>query len=213
MSSCSQWKLLLVLAIGFAPGCVCIQGLPGNCAPGTFAIADSCGGDCLSTSGCPTGQCGSALGSFAACQGACGEVYVDEWISTPPEVDNCGYECGGCNSCRNFTPVRSLLKLLCGRPYYNGCSLPSMCGPSCDSGCATSSVMPGDCNCGATSHVISGSPVPAPMPVGSSSQPMPTVVTPQAEEVVPTPAPSVSPTSARLNPARRHQSVRTAGGF
>jgi len=99
-------------------GCCCVQGLPaGGCSSG----------------GCGGGLCGSGpLMGLAGCRGACGEVYVDEWISEPPVVDNCGPNCGGCQRC--YQPVRSVLRQLWGRPFVTSCDT-GLGGPSCDSGC------------------------------------------------------------------------------
>lgn len=120
-------QLARVLTLGLlsiaSAGCCCVQGLPGNaCGTGSCGIA-SCGG----------GRCGSGpLMNLAGCRGACGEVYVDEWISEPPTVDNCGPNCGGCSQC--YQPVRNILRRLWGRPYMASCDT-GLCGPSCDGGC------------------------------------------------------------------------------
>ncbi len=125
--------MLLGLLSVTAVGCCCVQGMPngacggGSCGGGAYGIGaggmSACGGNCGS---------GPLLG-LAGCRGACGEVYVDEWISEPPIVDNCpGEGCGGCNSCRQ--PVRNLFSLLWGRPYRTQCDT-GLCGPTCGDGC------------------------------------------------------------------------------
>ncbi len=230
--------MLGLLSIASA-GCCCVQGLPGNAYGGGNCGLSSCGG----------GMCGSGpLMGLAGCRGACGEVYVDEWVSEPPTVDNCGPNCGGCSQC--YQPVRNLLKVLWGRPYMTSCDT-GLCGPSCDGGCDscggagyggeaymddgyTSNVIDdgghasvrngSSCNCGSSHATPSHSapmhagpghsaPIPAPSlqsPPMMHSAPVPGPSTlpgngvPQvAPEVMPAPAPNVTPTSAarRLNPA------------
>src|SRR5687767_9486470 len=98
-----SWFSMMALLLA-STGCCCVQGMPGNC-----------------------GSCG--LGGLAAgrsCAGGCGEVYIDEWVSQPPCVDQC---CAG--DCR---PVRSLLAALWGSRFVQGCD---MCaGSGCEDGCA-----------------------------------------------------------------------------
>ena len=206
---------LAVLSIAGA-GCCCVPGLPGGCGPGM----------------CGTGNCGSGpLMGLASCRGACGEVYVDEWISEPPVVDHCGPNCGGCQSC--YQPVRNLLRMLWGTPYVTSCNT-RLCGPSCESGCDSwsgegemlargyaSSGHPAGCDCGGSMsepvHVhaergmarplpgssMHGTPVPAPDPAMPAG-PISAPPEPQVSpEAVPPTSSAVSPSSAtrRLNPA------------
>ncbi len=173
----STWLLLIAISVTSA-GCCCVQGV---------SSCDSVG---LGAAGC--GPCGAGpLARLASCRGACGDVYVDEWISEPPVVDNCG----GCGSCQQCRPVRTLLRVLWGRPFIADCCA-SVCGPSCDSGCST-------CGGGGMhDSYMPGSLTPVPT---SPASPMDAV--PDAPEPVPAPAPTVAPTSAkRLNPAARHRS-------
>lgn len=215
----SGMTLLVGLLSVIGTGCCCVQGMPGN-ACGTANY----GG------GCPPGP----LLGLASCRGACGETYVDEWVSEPPVVDDCGYGCGGCASCRQ--PVRNVLRLLWGRPYMSQCST-GLCGPSCgDCGCDaggpegyaevfddgyadSNSDHAGygpaaprkSCNCGSSGHNAHapGWSDPGQSLDGGDMQTLPPAAPPAsgvpklAPEIVPTPPPSVSPTSAtrRLNPA------------
>ena len=97
-----RWLSMMALFLASA-GCCCVQGMPGDC-----------------------GSCGVGHMAGRSCAGGCGEVYVDEWISQPPTVDQC---CAG--DCR---PVRSLLAALWGSRFVQGCD---MCGGGgCDDGCA-----------------------------------------------------------------------------
>ena len=214
--------LLLALA-GFS-GCCCVQGVSpcGDCGMG------------------PCGSCGPGpLATLASCRGACGEVYVDEWISEPPVVDDCGYDCGGCGVCNRCRPVRSVLKLLWGRPYYSACSS-GLCGPSCgDPGCDAcggemmysdthgGAMVPSDssCNCGQHhaeySPPMHSSPAPQAIPQPVPGIASPGIVTPSpspappaetievSPEVVPTPVPESTPSSAsRLSPVRQRARIR-----
>ena len=217
----SGMLLLLGLIAIAGTGCCCVQGMPGG------ACGSSCGG------GCPPGP----LMGLASCRGACGETYVDEWVSEPPVVDDCGGTCGSCSVCRQ--PVRNALRLLWGRPYISQCDT-GLCGPSCgdcggaDCGCDScgsglesfddgygvsdfdhsghASVAPAKpCNCGSGHGHASydhGQSIPghsyqeAPMhDLPPATAPMHKV--PQVAPEMPTPAPSIAPTSAtrRLNPA------------
>lgn len=115
-------QLARVLSLGLlslaSAGCVCVQGMPGGA---------------VGPAGCSTGMCGTGpLMGLASCRGACGEVYVDEWISEPPVVDACGPACGGCQRC--YQPLRNALRMLWGRPYTTCCPT-GLVGPSCESGC------------------------------------------------------------------------------
>ncbi len=120
-------QLARVMSLGLisiaCAGCCCVQGMPSG----------ACGTGACSAGGCGSGMCGGGpLMSLASCRGACGEVYVDEWVSEPPVVDNCGANCGGCERC--YQPVRNVLKMLWGRPYMSSCDS-GLCAPSCGAGC------------------------------------------------------------------------------
>ncbi len=203
----------MFLGLGFlsiaSAGCCCVQGMPGG----------ACGSSC--------GPCGGGpLVGLAGCRGACEGVYVDEWISEPPTVDNCGYDCGGCSRCRQ--PVRNLLRLLWGTPYVTSCDT-GLCGPSCGNGCGCDSMVGGEygggeyygdesygpplhgghvasdssCNCGSShSSGHSGGSV-VPMPQSDMLMPLDSGVPSVVPQLSPTLAPTVAPTSAtkRLNPA------------
>ncbi|MGN6136141.1 MAG: hypothetical protein ACTHOU_16760 [Aureliella sp.] len=167
------WLTMMALMLASA-GCCCVQGMPGDC-----------------------GTCG--MGQLAACKscsGGCGDVYVDEWISQPPRVDQC---CAG--DCR---PVRSLLQALWGSRFVGGCDMCGGCQGGCDggcggqcgyssaggSGCTTCGGMVGEplasggCNCGGGGGQVfsDGDYVP---------QSMPQAVPQPAPQVAPEPAPQV----------------------
>jgi hypothetical protein len=201
--------LLVLLAISSA-GCTCVQGIApsGNCGIGA----------------CSSGSCGSPFMGFASCKGACGEVYVDEWISEPPTVDNCGYDCGGCGNCVQCRPIGSVLRLLWGRPFVTSCST-GLCGPTCDGGCSScdggsmqdeiyaSGLKPvvthssSGCNCGeqhmSTTHSSSQlMPIPQPPQSGTPSVPMEIAPPASPAQTMPTPAPAMPSSAKRLNPAQ-----------
>ncbi len=212
---------LLGLLIAAGAGCCCVQGMPG---------------DACSATGCGPFGSGPLMG-LASCRGACGEVYVDEWVSEPPVVDNCGYDCGGCGRCGSCRPVRNLLQMLWGRKYATSCNT-GLCGPSCG-GCSScdsmgssadfagemvfqgehaASMSGSTCNCGrnhgSSSVYEAPSPPMGPMQFAPSrdggASPMPHADSILQEDfmppALPTPAPSITPTSAkRLNPAISRQ--------
>ncbi len=201
--------LIVSLAALTSAGCCCTpQGIP----VGTMA------GGCGAT---PTVIGGGGLFGLAGCRAGCGEVYIDEWISEPPTADNCGYECGGCGRCNQCQPIRNALRLLWGRPYVSNC-----CSESCDGGCDSCDGAAGEmhwdggvahsagggCTCGqqhGDATLLHSAPSFQNEPSGSSATPMEIVPTPQQ---VPTPAPTVAPTTStkRLNPAQQRLNVRTA---
>ncbi len=219
---CRAWMLFGLVSLTSA-GCCCVQGVapcgdcglgPATYGPATYGPATCDSGSCDSGS-CESGFCGSGpLLGFLGCRGACGEVYVDEWVSEPPCVDNCGYDCGGCGNCRECQPIRNVLRLLWGTPYRTCCN-PGICGPACDGGCASCDSgghAGGSCNCG-------GQHMSAPqqmLPPGNSIVPQPIPNAAPMEVVpeqisVPTRAPQVSTSSARrLNPAQRRRDVQQA---
>ncbi len=196
-------------------GCCCTQGM------------NSCSGVVGCTT-CPTNSCGTGpLMGLASCRGGCGETYVDEWVSEPPCIDNCGYCETGCDRCGR-RPVRSLLRALWGVTFKGDCGA-SGCDSGCDSGsgsvcssCGGGMAFSGDiihggmhsttnqgCNCGG-SHSPAAHMSPVPMSSGSGHATPSHTVSPAPEEAVPTPAP-VSPSSAkRLSPAQQRTSVTRA---
>ena len=211
----ASWILTCLMTLVGA-GCCCTQGM------------NTCGGSYYaSCTSCPTGACGSGgcgpggLLGLASCRGGCGETYVDEWVSEPPCIDDCGYCDSGCDNCRR--PVRSMLRLLWGVPYDGGCG----CGTGCDSGC--SSVCDGGCescgggvalaasgqphtegcNCGG-SHTVHATPMPAKIAPESAAPSAPSGASPAPANASPTPAP-VAPSSAkRLSPAQQKTTVSRA---
>lgn len=161
LTSVLQSGLLFSFTLGlFAfimPGCTCVPPA-GSCGSGcgggvlnggiirpNYACDTGCvdEGPCglgLSESGvldhgCNCGKCGpkvpGLVANLASCRGACGEVYVDEWINEPPTPDNCGYDCGGCGQCDCCRPLLTVLKKLWGRPYHTSCDTSFLTGPSC----------------------------------------------------------------------------------
>ncbi len=211
----------IMLRIHLAYLTVCFAALAsagGCCTPCGGPVGTMAGG----RGGAPMVIGGGGLLGLAGCRAGCGEVYVDEWLSEPPHPDNCGFSCGGCGSCQQCQPVRNALRLLWGRPYASSC-----CSSGCDSGCdscdggggeiyhdglMSSGYASGDpgCNCGhdhpASSHNMHMPPAPSMLGPGTST--MEVVPTPQQ---VPTPAPTVGPSSAkRLNPAQQRLNVRSA---
>ncbi|MEZ6136774.1 MAG: hypothetical protein R3C53_17910 [Pirellulaceae bacterium] len=188
--------VVALLALSHA-GCCCVQGT--GYAPG----------------GCSSGNCGSGpLMGLASCRGACGEVYVDEWISEPPVLDNCGYDCGGCGSCRQCQPIRNALRLLWGTPFVTSCDT-GLCGGGCESGSSVVSGGSSGCNCGqhhAGSPIHDSSILSSPQPVPTHPQSVspeiplhgvPQIAPGNSGEVVPTPAPAMPNSAKRLNPANR----------
>jgi hypothetical protein len=208
-----SWIVTCLLSLVSA-GCCCTQGM-NTCSSHSACSSCSHGGGC---------GAGPLLG-MASCRSGCGEVYVDEWVSEPPCIDDCGYTHSGCDSCHSKRPVRSLLRLLWGTPYEGGCSTgcDSGCESGCEGGCSScgggdemsfsgGSAASSSCNCGG-SHAAPGvhlSPVPSHGMPGPMSPAIGSPVAPPPEAAAPTPAP-VAPSSAkRLSPAQQRSSVARA---
>ncbi|MCA9192124.1 MAG: hypothetical protein KDB03_10190 [Planctomycetales bacterium] len=172
----------ILFAVFNSVGCCTLQPI-GSCGP--------CGSVPCDWNSCSSGNCNGnpilRTGQYASCQGACGEVYVDEWVSEPPTPDNCGYACGGCGSCLQCQPVRNILRLLWGIPYTSSCDM-GLCG----SGCGTCGATSG-CDCDGGQVMQLGHQTMSPSPN-------------EHVETQPTPAPTITPTVARrLNPAQQHR--------
>ena len=202
----AAWAFTCLVTL-LGTGCCCTQGM------------NSCSG-VVGCSTCPTNSCGTGpLMGLASCRGGCGETYVDEWVSEPPCIDDCGYCETGCNHCGHRRPVRSMLRLLWGVPYRGDCGCStgcdSGCGGSCGGGCsscdggmsvsgdvvssgmhsaAMHSVPQKGCNCGA-SHSSGVHMSPVPMSSGSMGS--------GGMDAAPsrvTPGPTVSPAPAEAVP-------------
>lgn len=133
---------------------------PMACGPigcGNLCGMNSCDGPLLGLgAGCGHGSCnGCGNSGCSSCQDGCGELYVDEWINTPPQCDNCD-NCGNhhgqtCQACR---PILSGFASLWGYrrdPGCGGVSTPPMtCGCNrCSSGCDSCGSCEGGCDsCG-----------------------------------------------------------------
>lgn len=181
-----RWLSMMALLLAGA-GCCCVQGMPGNC-----------------------GSCGMGrLAACKSCSGGCGEVYIDEWVSQPPCVDQC---CAG--DCR---PVRSLLAALWGSRFVQGCD---MCGGGgCDGGCAGTC---GYASAGGSGCTTCGGAIGMPAASGGCNcgggamvtEPMESVQPMEVIEQAPTPAPSQAPTpapSVRYAPQHSQRYANTQG--
>ncbi len=197
MASNSRAGLVLACLLTLmSAGCCCTQGLT----------------TCNSCASCDGGACATGpLGGHGSCHSGCGEVYVDEWLNTPPCIDDCGYS--NCNTCgpRRCRPVLAFVRLLfCGDPQ-GGCG-------GCESGCSSCSSggaghftsSPSSCNCGG-SHVSAGHSETMYSAPATMNSVLPSPASPShAPSATPTPAP-VAPSSAkRLSPAQQRTSVARA---
>jgi hypothetical protein len=137
----------LVVCSLTAAGCCCQQtcgdpcGGPG-CTTCCFSIprpiewngcCNECGPDeCTSCCECPP-ECGILpwLWRNRVCGQGCGEVYIGEWVSDPPDCCDPCDPCHGCwtgpQGCCNLGPMQRLLAALHG---YSYCPPPN-CGPVC----------------------------------------------------------------------------------
>jgi len=136
----ARWLCFLALAaVSLESGCCCFpcgggyhlpppimwNGACNECGPGPDQACASCGG-CRGPFGLFPG-----LGHCLSCGKGCGEVYVDEWASDPPDC------CDPCDKCHGqFTgqqgpcclgPAQRILAAIHG---YSYCPPPN-CGPWC----------------------------------------------------------------------------------
>ena len=155
--------LILVVVAMATSGCCG----PRGCGIGCEVGCGDCGSASIGGCGCGSGSCGAVggnvlrggpLGSIRnarkglICGSGCGEAYVGEWISTPPD---CSDPCcddqfvGGAVKARPFCRQRgALLRGLYGTRYCSGDESSASCG--CDGGsCDICSA--GDC---VTEHVV-----------------------------------------------------------
>jgi hypothetical protein len=126
---------------------------------------NDCGpGPCESCCDCPQ-QCGILPWFYRnrICGKGCGDLYVGEWVSDPPDCCDPCDQCHGCwtgpQGCCNLGPMQRLLAALHG---YSYCPAPD-CGPVCglcNKGCCggggpvgyESTGEPGCATCGGGSH-------------------------------------------------------------
>ena len=137
---------------------------PRGCGIGCGVGCSDCGSVGVSSCGCGSGSCRLLRGGPLAairnarrsliCGSGCGEAYVGEWISTPPDcTDPCHDDqfVGGAVKARPFCRANRGCRLgaLYGRRNYSGNASSASCGcgeascGSCDSG-----------SCGASEHII-----------------------------------------------------------
>lgn len=117
---------------------------PMGCGPGCYTACNDCnGGGCGPTMPCSPLDGIRQFKRSLVCGGGCGEVYMGEWMSTPPDACDpcCGDQwVGGATKCRPFCwqPGALLSRL---RLYGQRCCDGGGCGGCCDPG--------GDCGgCG-----------------------------------------------------------------
>ena len=117
---------------------------------------NECGpGPCESCCDCPQ-ECGILPWFYRnrICKQGCGDIYVGEWVSDPPDCCDPCDPCHGCftgpQGCCNLGPLQRLLAAMHG---YSYCPAPD-CGPVCglcSKGCCTASHVgfeePGDVGC------------------------------------------------------------------
>jgi hypothetical protein len=147
---------LILAGLASAAGCCCTQTCGDPCGgPGCNTCCFSwprpivwngccndCGpGPCESCCDCPQ-ECGILPWFWRnrICGQGCGDVYVGEWISDPPDCCDPCDPCHGCyigpQGCCNLGPLQRLLAALHG---YSYCPPPD-CGPVCglcNKGCCT----------------------------------------------------------------------------
>lgn len=194
----------------------------GPAAPCGVCVNDPCCGDC----GPPCHGCYPLLGfwRWLTCGSGCGDVYVNEWCSDPPDC------CDPCDPCGNFVgpqccPPRHsrFLQCLFGQPccepflptigFFHGCCPPA-CGDTmaCGGGC-------GDCGgcggCGGGYDAYGGAPLMSEGP-GRVIEPAPRIVPGSpadsgSQQLVPELAPTGRTTTTAYQMGRRRGSYYPYG--
>ena len=131
--------ILPVRALGLLAATMMTIG--GCCVNRPFCATGACDPGPVATGGCASGCCGplaGAVGNALSCGAGCGEIYVDEWVSDPPDC------CDPCDNCGNWVGPRQCCRPLSflnpcnwfGVRYHDdcgGCGTCSACLPACDS--------------------------------------------------------------------------------
>src|SRR5262245_51961750 len=179
---------LFASSLAAAGGCCCVQG---NCGPQGVqccclclpkpivwdGTCNECAHGCESCADC-CGDCGilSCLWRKKTCGMGCGEIYIGEWISDPPDCCDPCDQCSGCwtgpqGACC-LGPCQRLLAALHGYKY---CPKPS-CGPACGGFCHRGSCGPA-CGCDGGPHgaILSGG-VPYDAAISEDVLPPPTYI-------------------------------------
>lgn len=157
-----------VVLAGMMSGCCCGPVDCGNCDGGFVGYGGACGvgGGC--------GPCASPLNALAqvrkafVCGTGCGEAYMDEWCSTPPDACDpcCGTQfVGGATPCYPcWYPGKALLAFLqcSGQRFCQFCNCVASqcscgafaCGPVAAGGCCVDAGCGGGCGDGCGSTVV-----------------------------------------------------------
>jgi hypothetical protein len=131
---------------------------PMGCGPGCGSYAcNDCDGGCGPTMPCSPMDGMRQFKRSLVCGGGCGEAYMGEWISTPPDACDpcCGDQwVGGAVRARPFCGQRlacwqpgALLGRLYGGRYCSGAESAVPCGCEsgvCDGGCVTEGYVEGE---------------------------------------------------------------------
>jgi len=161
---------LLASSLAAAGGC-CAPHYGGDCClclPKPIVwdgSCNECAPDCESCADC-CGDCGilSFLRRKKICGMGCGEIYLGEWISDPPD---CCDPCDQCTGCWTGPQGECCLgpcqRLLAACHGYRYCPKPS-CGPECGGFCHRGSCGPG-CGCDGSPH---GAMLSGGMPYGAA---------------------------------------------
>lgn len=126
---------------------------PLGCGPGCGTVCNDCDGGCVG--GPLAGGPLSAIRNMrqgVICGSGCGEAYIGEWISTPPDCQDpcCGNQfVGGARKARPFCFQRpQILRSLYGKRFCTGAESSASCGcgdvacGGCDAG-----FVDGGCGC------------------------------------------------------------------
>lgn len=150
-------SLFFIAAISFSGCCAPIGPIGPGCTDFGCSDCSGCGASAQYIANGPIDALRNARRRLV-CGSGCGEAYVGEWISTPPDaVDPCcgGQFIGGAAKCRPFCfQPGNLLRGIYGKRTCSGITSSTPCD------CGASSCSSGSCGIGASpvvgGHVISG---------------------------------------------------------
>jgi len=140
-----------IAAISFSGCCAPMGPIGPGCAVPSCSDCSGCGSSTQYIANGPLDALRNARRKMV-CGSGCGEAYVGEWISTPPDAMDpcCGDQfIGGANKCQPFCwqpgNLRGLLRGIYGERMCSGdaSSTPCPCGTNfCDGGCGAVSSSP-----------------------------------------------------------------------
>lgn len=150
-NDCDGLSTMYSSGYGGVGACGCGVGACGCVGPvcGARGVRRACGGPGIARASADRIQ---SLKRTLVCGSGCGETYLGEWISTPPDASDpcCGDQfVGGATKCRPFCWQRgTIARNLYGGRYYNSYRAAASCG------CGVASCGCGVASCGYEGEIV-----------------------------------------------------------